>query len=226
MKLMGGAEVLTGTAPKATEPVDKVPVEAVDVPLRVTVCVWPGTAKLLSVKVSVAVRLPTAVGVKVIVAEQLPNIGSCVGLNGQLLVRWKSPGFAPPRATLLMVSGPFPRFERDTVAGPLVVPNGWLPKITGAPEMLTSGPVPLPDSPTVWVLPLTAPLLSVNWRVAVRWPSADGAKVTLTEQLVLTARGVAGEIGQLMFWNEKSLWLIPVRPMLVMVSGAVPSFKR
>ena len=129
-----------------------------------------------------------------------------------------------------MVSGPVPRFDRYTNAGPLVVPTCWLPNITGAPEMLTSGPPPLPDNPTVCMEPSTAPLLSVNWSNAVRGPSADGVKVMLTWQVALTAR-VAGETGQGMglVWMVKSLGLVPVivmPPVLLMVSGAVPSFNR
>ena len=68
-------------------------------------------------------------------------------------------------------------------------------------------------------------LLSVNVSVAFRVPTADGMKVTVTVQLVFTAR-VAGEMGHPLLWITKSAALGPLMPTLLIVNGAVPSFKR
>ncbi len=68
-----------------------------------------------------AVRLPMAVGVKVALRLQLALTANVLGLSGQLLVELKSPGLAPPRLTLLMVSGAVPVLVRVTDCEPLVV---------------------------------------------------------------------------------------------------------
>jgi hypothetical protein len=123
---------------------------------------------------------------------------------------------------LLMVNGQFPTFDRDTVAGGLVVPTCWLPNVMDGLARLTTGAAPVPTKPTVWVLPGWALLLSVNVSKAFRVPTADGLKVTATVQLALTARVPGGMQVLPTIANSPESLLT----MLVMVSGAVPLFDR
>ena len=74
----------------------------------------------------------------------------------------------------------------------------------------------MPDTPAVWGLLLA---LSVTVNVALREPVTVGVKVTLMVQVALTAK-VEGLRGQVLVC-PKSPGLVPVKPMLVMVS-AVP----
>ncbi len=70
---------------------------AVPVPLRPTVCGLPAA---LSLMLSVALRVPVAVGVKVTLIEQLAPAATDVP---QLLVWAKSVGFVPPIVMLVML---------------------------------------------------------------------------------------------------------------------------
>src|SRR5438552_2932056 len=117
---------------------------------------------------------------------------------------------------LVMVNAAPLGFESVTALAVLVMPTLWLPKSgTGEGERLGEA-IPVPDTPAVWGLLLA---LSVTVNVALRDPVAAGVKVTLIVQVPLAAR-VEGLTGQLFVW-PKSPGLVPVKPMLVMVS-AVP----
>ena len=107
--------------PKGTDEGVSVAVDAVPVPERLKVCGLPLAS---SVTVKVAVRPAVAVGVNVTLMVQLELAASVEGVIGQLFVWPKSPGFVPPRAMLLMVSGAVPVFESVTVCGALVVLTG------------------------------------------------------------------------------------------------------
>ena len=96
-----------------------------------------------------------------------------------------------------------------------------MPKLIFVELKLTAGAIPVPLRATVWGLP---PALSVIEMLAVRLPVAVGVKVALRLQLALTAR-VLGLSGQVLL-ELKSLGLVPLRVMLVMVSGAVPLLVR
>ena len=90
---------------------------ACPVPLRATFC---GLFAALSVIATLALRVPTAVGVKVTLMVQeafRPKV------TGQLFVSEKSPAFAPLRAMLLMFSVALPAFVRITLCAALVVPT-------------------------------------------------------------------------------------------------------
>ena len=91
------------------------------VPVRLAVC---GLPLALSVTVKVPERVPLAAGVNVTLMVQLELAASVEGVSGQLFVWPKSPGFVPPRAMLLMVSGAVPVFESVTVCSALVVLTG------------------------------------------------------------------------------------------------------
>ncbi len=88
---------------------EKLTAGAVPVPLRPTVCGLPAA---LSLMLSVAFRVPVAVGVKVALIEQLPPAATDVP---QLLVWAKSPGLAPVREMPLMLSEALPVLLRVTV---------------------------------------------------------------------------------------------------------------
>jgi hypothetical protein len=86
---------------------------------------------------------------------------------------------------------------------------------------VTAGAVPVPLKETVWGLPLALSLIET---LAVRLPVAEGLKVTLMVQLLPTAR-VLGLTGQVLVWAKSPL-LVPVIPMLLMVSAAFPLLVR
>jgi hypothetical protein len=82
-------------------------------------------------------------------------------------------------------------------------------------EALAAAPVPL--SPTVWGLPSA---LSTSERLAALAPVAVGVKLTLMLQFA-PAASVDGVSGQVVV-RAKSPALVPVSPMLLIVSGALP----
>ncbi len=90
------------------------------VPARLTVWVV-GLAS--SVNVSVAARLPTAVGMNVRLTTQVPLLGDTVDAFVQVVpvAMTKSPEFVPPRATVLMCSVSEPPLVSVTVIAALVV---------------------------------------------------------------------------------------------------------
>ena len=100
--------------------------------------------------------------------------------------------------------------------------TGWLPNETEVGERLTPGPVvPVPLKLAVCGLPAA---LSATLRVPLRVPAAVGLNVTLMAQLALAAR-VEGLKGQLLVWAKSPL-LVPVMPMLVIVSAELPLLVR
>ena len=174
----------------------------------------------MSVAVNVALRVPVAVGVKVALMVQVPLAAKVEGLIGQLLVCPKSPGLVPVKPMLVMVSAVPLGFESVTALAVLVMPTLWLPKSgTGEGERL-GGATPVPETPAVWGLLLA---LSVTVNVALREPVAAGVKVTLMVQVPLAAK-VEGLRGQLLVC-PKSPGLVPVKPILVMVSAVAVGFE-
>jgi len=97
---------------------DTVPLAAVPVP--VSVIVW-GLPLAESLKTNVADRAPVACGTNATVAVQLEDAAS--DDPQVLLLIAKSPGFAPPRVTLLMVIAVLPLFVRVTTFGAPVWPS-------------------------------------------------------------------------------------------------------
>jgi hypothetical protein len=91
----------------------------IPLPVRLTVT-WPGDGSFgsLSIMVSVPLRVPVVVGVKVTLIMQLDPAASVAGESGHALeLTAKSPlAAAPP-----MVSGAVPEFVRITVSGGLLV---------------------------------------------------------------------------------------------------------
>src|SRR5437762_2507416 len=93
----------------------------VAVRVRLAACGLPLAS---SVTVKVAVRADVAVGVNVTLRVQLDLAASAYPTRRSSDLWPKSPGFVPPRAMLLMVSGAVPVFESVTVCGALVVLTG------------------------------------------------------------------------------------------------------
>src|SRR5579864_1820904 len=89
----------------------------VPVPDRVTTC---GLLLALSETLSVAVRVPVAVGAKEMLMVQDPPAAT---LDPQLLLCLKSPGSAPPPKMLLMVSVVLCPLFKVTCCDGLVVPT-------------------------------------------------------------------------------------------------------
>ena len=88
------------------------------VPLRPNAC---GLPLPLSVMLTLAARLPAAVGVNVTLMLHAPFAASVAGLTGHVFVCAKSPGFAPVMAMLVILSVPGPLFVTVTLCAPLVV---------------------------------------------------------------------------------------------------------
>ena len=164
------------------------------VPPSATVCV-AGVA--LSVTVSRALRVPVALGVKVMLIAQFAPAASVVGSVPQVVVRTKLFAFVPLMAIELIESAALPVLESVTVCAALVVPVAWLAKVRLVAESVAAGPLvavlPVPVSVIVCVVGVA---LSVTVIVALRVPVAVGLKVTLSVQLDPAGR-LAGKVPQL-----------------------------
>lgn len=139
-------------------------------PLKATVCGEPVT---LSVIVTVPVRVPAAVGVKVTEIVQLPPAAT---LDPQFCVSAKSTDAVMEVTDRAAVPG----LVSVTVWAALVVPSLCGAKVRLAGESATAGAVtretaPVPLRTTIWGEPLA---LSVNVSVPVRVPATMGVNVT------------------------------------------------
>lgn len=92
----------------------------VPVPVTLTVWVLPATSLLLSVIVSVAVRLPEAEGVKVTLIVQ-PELAASE--LAHVVVSAKSPGLDPEKPMLVMDKVAFPVLFSVKLWTALVVPR-------------------------------------------------------------------------------------------------------
>ncbi len=162
--------------PKFNPLADSVTAE-LPVPLRLTFC---GLFEALSVKVSVPLAAPVAVGVKVTPTAQLAPAARLVP---QVLLEIAKGPLIP---TLEMVRAVFWRLVRVTVTAALVLPTATVPKfneladrVTGELELL-----PVPLRLTVCGL---FPALSVKVSVPVAAPVAVGVNVTPTLQVAPAA---------------------------------------
>jgi hypothetical protein len=142
------------------------------VPLKLTAC---GLPDALSVTLSVPVRAPVAVGVKVTLIVQLDP---AVNADPQLLVWLK----LPLAAMLLMASDAVPLFESVTGCDVLGVFNGVAANVRLVGEREAPGEVatPVPLRLAVCGLP---DALSATESDPVRDPAAVGVNVTLIVQL-------------------------------------------
>src|SRR6516162_8135854 len=89
-----------------------------------------------------AVRVPGYVGVKVTPTVHVAPGASGLGVNGQVLVRAKSPAFVPAMTgTLVNRRFTVPLLVTVTLCAELVVPSAWLPKVrlAGLHQMMGLG---------------------------------------------------------------------------------------
>jgi hypothetical protein len=182
------------------------------VPERGTVC---GLPVALSVRVTAAVRVPAAAGLKVTLIEQYEPAAT---LDPQLLVWEKSLALVPESAMLVILKVALPELVKVIVCAALVAPTAWLTKERLVGETLATMEVPVPERLTAWGLPVA---LSVRVRAAVRVPVAVGVKVTLIVQLAPAATLDP----QLLVW-AKSLALVPKTAMLVTLKAEFPELVR
>ena len=89
-------------------------------PERVMLC---GLFAALSVMLTLALRVPVAEGVKLMVSVQLAPIASVLGLVGQVAVSAKSPVLGPASAMLVIVKAAVPALVSVTDCVALVVPT-------------------------------------------------------------------------------------------------------
>lgn len=193
------------------------------VPVRVS---WCGLPDASSATLTLAVRVPDALGVNVTEIVQEAPAASVLGLSGQVVVRAKSVGLAPVMDMLLIVSGPLPVFLSVDDCAALVVAIACVPKVSVPGVSETAGPegggdveLPVPLSAAACGLPDAS---SVIVRLALRLPVADGENVTDTEQEA-PAGTVLGLVGHVVV-HPKSPGFVPDTAMLESVSAAVPEF--
>ena len=192
--------------------------ETVPVPESATLCGLPAALSLI---VTLALRLPVAVGENVTLSVQVAPAASVLGLSGQVFVCAKSPALAPLTPMLLIVNAAVPLLVSVTDFAALVVPTSWLPKLSDVGLSVTpgAGVTPVPLSATLCGLP---PASSLMLTLALRPPFAEGVNVTLSVQFA-PAASVFGLSGQV-FVCAKSAAFVPLTEMLVMVSAAEPLF--
>ena len=116
----------------------KPPEAVVPVPVSVSVS---GESAALSVKVMMAERAPSAVGVKVRLSTQEPLAATFAPVMQVVVFRTaKSPGFVPPSAlTLVRFRLAVPVFVSVTCNVALVVLRFWFPKAAGLTLNETTG---------------------------------------------------------------------------------------
>jgi len=171
----------TGLVPACTVTWNDEPanvVAAAPVPVRLTVCVPAGA---LLITVSVPLRVPVAVGVKVTKIWQLARPARLAA--HPLLVWLKSPVIA----MLDRLSGAEPRLVAVTIHGALDIPVVIVPNIPAVAESERIGiaGVAVPLSATLCGLPAA---LLVKVRVPERVPVAVGLKITRIWQVELAVR--------------------------------------
>jgi hypothetical protein len=165
-------------------------------------------AVALSVTVTVAVRVPAAVGLKVTLIVQASPAATEVP---QLFDVEKSLAFEPETAMLLTLKLAFPELARVTVCAGVAVPLAWLTKARLVGVSVTAGARPVPLN----FVRVEELLFSARSAVAI--PLAFGLKVTLTVQLAPAATLSP----QSLAW-EKSPALAPVNARLVMLNAPSP----
>lgn len=133
----GGLIVLIGTLPNAREVGESVTAGRMVVPVRVTVPVTAGRATATR---TVAFLVVVLLGVNVTLTVQLPPIPRPAPLIGQLWVRPKRCGFAPPRVMPVILKGALPVLETVIAWATVVTLIGEL-NVNAGGARLSTGPV-------------------------------------------------------------------------------------
>jgi hypothetical protein len=168
--------------------------------------------------VSVPVRVPVAVGLKVTFTVQAPD-GVIVLLLHISDEKLKSPELVPviDTAPALSIRLAVPVLVTVTVVGELDIPTVIVPRLTGLGENPIAGKVP---APLRLLLPLTEFGVSMTVAVALRDPIALGLKVADRLQFA-PAASVDPQVPEL---TEKSLAFVPVTVMDDKLSVVIPVF--
>jgi hypothetical protein len=199
---------------------------AVPVPVSATDCVAPATALLSSVKVSEAVRAPTAVGVNFTLQLQFALAATATGVGNpvsQLVpvaTREKSDAFVPEMATAVMCSTSVPVLPKVPFCAALEVLTSWLVNVTVVGAGVATGAIPVPESVTGagFAIPVTTKVM-----LALRVPAAAGSNVMLRVQMEFGATWPPA-VGQVVAGDAKakSAEFVPVKVMLVTLRGEPP----
>ena len=127
--------------------------------------------------VTVALRVPIAIGVKVTLivqlaptATELPHVFVCA----------KSPALAPVMAMLLMLNVVLPVLLNVATFAGLLWRTRYEPQVRLVADSVTDDWTPVPVKPTICGLPIA---LSLIVRLAARLPAACGVKVIMIVQL-------------------------------------------
>lgn len=182
------------------------------VPERVTAC---GELAALSAKLSLAVSVPAAVGLKVtVMVQDAPAL-----MVPQLLFWRKEEAFAPPVTMLVRTRAEPPELVRVKVSGAEDAPITVEGKVRLEGAKLATGAATAVPLRATGCGELTA--LPVKVREAAAAPAAVGLKVTEMVQEALAASVVAQLLVRL-----KAAALAPVRAILLIVSEAFPELVR
>ena len=155
---------------------------AAALPVPDSATVW-GLLPAPSVNVRVAARAPAAEGVNVTLTAQLDDPANVAPQVFPEIA--KSPAFAPAIPMLLILTADVPPLVRVTVCAALVASIFVAVNARLAGATLTAAWAPVPESATVCGL---FPAESLNVRVAVCAPAAEGVNTMLTVQVADPAR--------------------------------------
>jgi hypothetical protein len=172
-----------------------------------------GVEEALDCRLRLAERVPEPVGVNVTCTVVL-LLGATV-IGTVLVFAWNSEACVPEMPTLEITRSAVPEFWMSTGMGALVVLGSVLLNSRAKVRGLICGAVPVPVKLKECGLPLA---LSVMVRVALRAPSPDGVKVTLTVTLP-PAGTLMGNVDGLML---NSVALAPDKVALDTVSVPLP----
>jgi hypothetical protein len=185
-------------------------IAALPTPDSATVC---GLLVAESVKLRVALRVPSALGLNTSVAEQLAEAAS---VAPQVVAEMaKSEAFAPVMAILPMLTAVLRPLPNVTDCEGLLDPTRVPAKVRLAGlAATTAGALPKPVRAIVCGLPLSE---SLKFSSAVRVPVAVGPNTIFAVQLA----PAASVVPQVLLKTEKSPGLAPLNVMLLMVIGVV-----
>jgi hypothetical protein len=174
----------------------------------------------LSLKTTLAERVPAAAGVKVTVRPQDAPAASVEGPTGHVFaVMAKSEAFVPVTATLEIVTAVFPVLCTVKLrALELPVVTVGKVRLEGLKLSVSTGTWPVPVRPMDWGLPAA---LSVIEMEALRTPPAVGENVAETVQAALAA-SVAGLTGHVLADMAKSPAFAPASAKLVILTALLP----
>jgi hypothetical protein len=173
-----------------------------------------GLFEALSVIWSEALRVPVAVGEKVMLTWHDAPAARVVAHVFALIA--KSPAFAPVRLKVFRTAVTLPVFARLTSCAALVVLRYWEPKVIVDGRLsVVVAPLPVNANACGLFVPLSVMVID-----AVRLPDACGENVTLNwhEAPAVTVPP------QVLPLSAKSAGFAPVKAMLENVTGAPPVF--